>query len=100
MTVGEEPRQKESRMRNNPRFINDIWNEFRAGLRVEWRGKGIEGIVLFWPADNRSNCGQVIVLFDGQPAPISVPPEELATPEWFIGEREYNTQVPYGIADF
>ena len=74
-------------MKNNMRFINDLSEEFRTGLRVQWRGKGVDGIVLFWPADNRSNCGQVMVLFDGQPAPISVPAEGLIYPEWLIGNE-------------
>lgn len=74
-------------MKNNMRFINDLSEEFRTGLRVQWRGKGVDGIVLFWPADHRSNCGQVMVLFDGQPAPISVPPEDLIYPEWLIGNE-------------
>ena len=102
MTVGEEPRQKESRMRINPRFINDIWNEFRTGLRVEWRmaSKRPEGVVLFWPKEREGFTTLVTVLFDGQAQPIQVPATELITPEWFIGERKYNTQVPYGIADF
>ena len=67
------------------RFINDLSEEFRTGLRVQWRGKGVEGIVLFWPEEREGFTTLVTALFDSQSAPIQVPATELIYPEWLIG---------------
>ncbi len=61
------------------RSINDLSEQFRTGLRVEWMvtGKGPEGTVLFWPEEREGFPPRVRVLFDKQSYPIEVPAAEL-----------------------
>ncbi len=61
------------------RTINDLTNQFRTGLRVEWApaGPGPRGTVLFWPEEQIGYVARVIVIFDDQPFPIEVPASEL-----------------------
>ena len=61
------------------RTVNDLVNQFRTGLRVEWtvKGPGIRGTVLFWPEEQTGYVAKVMVIFDDQPFPIQVPASEL-----------------------